>query len=57
MGSKSYNEHLERRKEIDSYKGVKKKLKSFLLSHTFYSADDFLSSWFYIYKFVDLVKC
>jgi hypothetical protein len=44
MGSKIYNKLPDNMKEIDSYKVSKKKLKSFLLLHTFYSVEEFLSA-------------
>jgi hypothetical protein len=43
MGSIIYNKLPDHMKEIDS-KVFKKKLKSFLLLHTFYSVEEFLSS-------------
>ena len=43
MGSKIYNKLPDHLKEIDSFKVFKKKLKVFLLLHTFYSVEEFLS--------------
>jgi hypothetical protein len=43
MGTKIYNKLPNYMKEIDSYETFKKKLKSFLLLHTFYSVEEFLS--------------
>jgi hypothetical protein len=56
MGSKIYNKLPDHMKEIDSFKVFKKKLKSFLLLHTFYAVEEFLSLWFYIHKYVNLAK-
>jgi hypothetical protein len=44
MGSIFYNRLLDHMKMIDSYRVFKKKLKSFLLLHTFYSVEEFLST-------------
>ena len=44
MGSLIYNKLPNHLKEIDSFKDFKRKLKLFLLSHTFYSVEEFLSS-------------
>ena len=44
MGSTIYNKLPDHMKEIDSYEVFKKQLKSFLLLHTFYSVEEFLSS-------------
>jgi len=44
MGSIIYNKLPDHLKEIDSFKVFKKKLKLFLLLHTFYSVEEFLSS-------------
>jgi hypothetical protein len=44
MGSKIYNNLPDNIKQIDSYKVFKKKVKSFLLVHTFYSVEEFLSA-------------
>ena len=44
MGSIIYNKLPNHLKEIDSFKDFKRKLKLFLLSHTFYSVEEFLSS-------------
>ena len=44
MGTKIYNKLPDYIKEIDSYKSFRIKLKSFLLQHTFYSVEEFLSS-------------
>jgi hypothetical protein len=49
MGSKIYNKLPDKMKKIDSYNVFKKKLKSFLLLHTFYTVEEFLSAWFYIH--------
>ena len=46
-----YNKLPDHLKEIDSFKVFKKKLKLFLLLHTFYSVEEFLSSWLYSYKY------
>ena len=43
MGSKVYNKLPGYIKEIDSYKAFKKELRSFLLPHTFYSVEEFVS--------------
>ena len=51
MGSIIYNKLPDHLKEIDSFKVFKKKLKVFLLLHTFYSVEEFLSSWLYSYKY------
>jgi hypothetical protein len=42
MGTKLYNKLPSYIKEIDSYKTFRKKLKSFLLQHTFYSVEEFV---------------
>jgi hypothetical protein len=55
MWTKIYNKLPDHMKEIVSYKSFKKKLKSFLL-HTFYSMEEFLSSLFYINKYVNLAE-
>ena len=47
MGSTIYNKLPDHMKEINSYKVFKKQLKSFLLLHTYYSVEEFLSSWCY----------
>jgi len=44
MGTKIYNKLPNYMKEFDSYKSFRKELKSFLLLHTFYSVEEFLSS-------------
>ena len=51
MGSIIYNKLPDHLKEIDSFKVFKKKLKVFLLLHTFYSVEEFLSLWLYCYKY------
>jgi hypothetical protein len=43
METKVYNKLPGCIKEIDSYKAFKKELKSFLLLHTFYSVEEFVS--------------
>ena len=43
MGTKLYNKLPGYIKGIVSYKTFKKKLKSFLLLHTFYSAEEFVA--------------
>jgi len=43
MGTKLYNKLPERIKELESYKTFKKKLKSLLLLHSFYSVEEFLT--------------
>ena len=43
MGSKLYNKLPDYIKEIDSYKTFRKQLKSFLLWHAFYSAEEFVA--------------
>jgi hypothetical protein len=43
MGTEVYNKLPRYIKEIDSYKAFKKELKSFLLLHTFYSAEESVS--------------
>jgi hypothetical protein len=43
MATKVYNKLPGYIKEIDSYKAFKKELKSFLLLHTFYSVEEFVS--------------
>jgi hypothetical protein len=43
MGSKLYNKIPDNIKETESYKTFRKKLKSFLLRHAFYSAEEFLA--------------
>jgi hypothetical protein len=43
MGSKLYNKLPDYVKEIKSYKTFRKELKSFLLQHTFYSAEQFVA--------------
>jgi hypothetical protein len=43
MGTKLYNKLPGYVKEIDSYKTFRKKLKSFLLLHTFYSVEEFVA--------------
>ena len=43
MGTKVYNKLPGYIKEIDRYKAFKKELKSFLLLHTFYSVEEFVS--------------
>jgi hypothetical protein len=44
MGSKVYNNLPGFIKEIDDYKAFKKELKLFLLHHSFYSLEEFVSS-------------
>ena len=44
MGIKVYNKVPGFIKEIDDYKAFKKELKVFLLLHTFYSVEEFVSS-------------
>jgi len=44
MDTKIYNNLPEFLKEIDDYKTFKKELKLFLLLHSFYSVEDFVSS-------------
>jgi hypothetical protein len=44
MGTKEYNNLPKFLKEADNYKAFKKELKLFLLLHTFYSVEEFLSS-------------
>jgi hypothetical protein len=43
MGTKVYNKLPGYIKEIDSYKVFKQELKLFLLLHTFYSVEEFVS--------------
>jgi hypothetical protein len=43
MGTKVYNKLPGYIKEIDSYKAFKKELKLFLLLHTFYSVEEYVS--------------
>jgi hypothetical protein len=43
MGTKVYNKLPGYIKETDSYKAFRKEFKSFLLLHTFYSVDEFVS--------------
>jgi hypothetical protein len=43
MGTKLHNKLPGYIKEIDSYKSFKKELKSFLLLHTFYSVEEFVT--------------
>jgi len=43
MGTKVYNKLPGYIKEIDSYKAFKKELKLFLLLHTFYLVEEFVS--------------
>jgi hypothetical protein len=43
MGTKVYNKLPGYIKEIESYKAFKKELKLFLLLHTFYSVEEFVS--------------
>jgi hypothetical protein len=43
MGTKVYNKLPSYIKEIDNYKAFKKELKLFLLLHTFYSVEEFIS--------------
>jgi hypothetical protein len=43
MGTKVYNKLPGYIKETDTYKAFKKHLKSFLLLHTFYSVEKFVS--------------
>ena len=43
MGTKVYNKLPGYIKEIESYKAFKKELRSFLLLHTFYSVEEFVS--------------
>jgi hypothetical protein len=42
MGTKAYNKLPSYIKEIDNYKAFKKKLKLFLLRHTFYSVEELM---------------
>jgi hypothetical protein len=44
MGIKVHNNLPKFLKEIDDYKAFKKELKLFLLLHTFYSVEEFVSS-------------
>jgi hypothetical protein len=44
MGTKVYNNLTGFIKETDDYKAFKKKLKLFLLLHTYYSVEEFVSS-------------
>jgi len=44
MGTKVYNNLPGFIKETDDYKAFKKKLKLFLLCHSFYSLEEFVSS-------------
>ena len=44
MGTKVYNNLPGFIKEIKDYKAFKKQLKLFLLCHSFYSLEEFLSS-------------
>ena len=44
MGTKIYNKLPDHIKGKDSYKTFKKELRAFLLHHTFYSAEEFISS-------------
>jgi len=44
MGPKLYNNLPGFIKEIDDYKAFKKELKLFLLRHSFYSLEEFVSS-------------
>jgi hypothetical protein len=43
MGTKVYNKLSGYIKEIGNYKAFKKELKSFLLLHTFYSTEEYVS--------------
>ena len=43
MGTKAYNKLPNYIKEIGSYNAFKKELKSFLLLHSFYSVEEFVS--------------
>jgi hypothetical protein len=43
MGTKVYNKLPGYIKEIGNYKAFKKELKSFVLLHTFYSIEEFVS--------------
>ena len=43
MGTKVYNKLPGYTKEIDSYKAFKREFKLFLLLHTFYSVEGFVS--------------
>jgi len=43
VGTKVYNKRPGYIKEIDSYKAFKEELKLFLLLHTFYSVEEFVS--------------
>jgi len=45
MGTKVYNNLPGIIKEIDDYMAFKKDLKLFLLLQTFYSVEEFVSSW------------
>ena len=44
MGTKAHNNLLGFIKEVDDYKAFKKELKLFLLHHSFYSVEEFVSS-------------
>ena len=48
MGTKVYNNLPGIIKEIDDYMAFKKDLKLFLLLQTFYSVEEFVSSWWFI---------
>jgi hypothetical protein len=43
MGSKLYNKLADYIKKIESYKHFRKEMKSFLLLHTFYSVEEFVT--------------
>jgi hypothetical protein len=43
MGSKQYNKLHDYIKETESYKTIRKELKSFLLLHTFYIVEQFVA--------------
>jgi hypothetical protein len=44
MGTKIYNKLPRFLKEIDDYRAFRKKLKLFLLLHSFYSVEEFVST-------------
>jgi hypothetical protein len=45
MGIQLYNKVPNNIKKTEEYKLYKRKLKSFLTEHAFYSLDEFLTSW------------
>jgi hypothetical protein len=49
MGTKVHNNLTKFLKEIDNYKAFKKELKLFLLLQSFYSVEEFVSSWRFTY--------